>query len=245
MKTLIQHIEYLLLHKTEVSVGRLGVFYIKNVPAFFDPISSTLIPTQNKILFRQHNSEDNSLLIKSYMRKYHISEYAASEKINAGVSEIIFCLQNNKKLKLGDLGYMILSPLSGIHFQPVNKSLSCFPVISIKSKEKSNINPHLEEKGCTHFYAKEIEDSNSKDYYFIRIRKKLAKLTAASFLFLFLLASTIFFILNDTIKRNENIHPKDIYIENVSEKEKDFQHILPQDLDKLDFPFNTYSSSIA
>ena len=106
MKSLSQHIAYLLLSCREVYVPNLGSFSAHYERAYFDPYQNLFLPSRIRINFNSENLSGFSL-VESLQRKLKISHKEAEEAVNIFVIKLKTQLKRHHYCRLEGIGYLI------------------------------------------------------------------------------------------------------------------------------------------
>ena len=183
MNRLLSHIVYLLLRHNIVSVPELGVFNVGFSSASFasDKFSSP------KLHIRFYNDciADKDSILFSYIRKYGVSFQKAKILISHDVKNLKEKLSRGEKIQISDFGFLFLNETKQIEFvqNPENFAIM-FPELSDLITKNENLD--IENK-----IEKNLKNLSGKDYYYFKIRKRLAKVSAASVLFIITILGVI------------------------------------------------------
>lgn len=124
MKSIAQHIEYLLTVHDCVVVPGLGSFVTNDESARYDELNETYLPPVRSLAFNPEVRHNDAMLVSSISRADCISQEAARKQMEIEVSSINYQLKMSGEVSLGGLGMLKCGENSDFPvFEPYDDSL--------------------------------------------------------------------------------------------------------------------------
>lgn len=122
MISILQHIQYLILHHDCVVVPGLGAFVARYVGALFSADGATLTAPCRELGFNALLSHDDGLLVGSVTRREGVSYECARSAVEREVELINRRLRHEGSLTLDRIGILSLNEHGAIEFAPATDS---------------------------------------------------------------------------------------------------------------------------
>lgn len=101
------HIEYLLLHKQQVSVPQLGTFVVKEMNSKRVDEEGIFLPPYRTVTFQHDEHESGEDFILSFSKLHNLARTDARMICIEYVDELMQSLEEDKMVSFGSMGYMI------------------------------------------------------------------------------------------------------------------------------------------
>lgn len=122
MISILQHIQYLVLHHDCVVIPGLGAFVARYVGATFSEDCSSIIAPHRELGFNALLSHDDGILIGSVTRRERVSYECARSAVEREVELINRRLRHEGSLMLDRIGTLTLNEHGAIEFSPATES---------------------------------------------------------------------------------------------------------------------------
>lgn len=120
MKTIAQHIDYLLICNDCVTVPGLGSVVAYGSPARYDGEASLWYPPVRVLSFDPSRKDDDSLLVRSVARRESISESEAREIVSRDADHMRQTLESDRRVDLGHAGTLCIDENGDMSFIPAD-----------------------------------------------------------------------------------------------------------------------------
>lgn len=125
MIELSTHIEYLLLHRDEVSVPQLGTFIVKEMSSKRVDEEGIFLPPYRTVSFKWNEQEEGEDFILSFSKIHNLSKNDSRMMCLEYVDELSQALEEDGTVSFGSMGYMLRNAETGeISFIPQQSGIA-------------------------------------------------------------------------------------------------------------------------
>ena len=125
MIELSTHIEYLLLHRDEVSVPQLGTFIVKEMSSKRVDEEGIFLPPYRTVSFKWNEQEEGEDFILSFSKIHNLSKNDSRMMCLEYVDELSHALEEDGTVSFGSMGYMLRNAETGeIRFIPQQSGIA-------------------------------------------------------------------------------------------------------------------------
>ncbi|MDO4320387.1 MAG: hypothetical protein Q4C34_07400 [Bacteroidales bacterium] len=120
MKTIAQHIDYLLICNDSVTVPGLGAVVAYGSPARYDEQGSMWFPPVRALSFDPSRKADDGMIARSIARRESLSDAEANEIVARGTSQLRQALASDGMVALGHAGTLRVDDNGNMSFTPAD-----------------------------------------------------------------------------------------------------------------------------
>ena len=198
MIELSTHIEYLLLHRDEVSVPQLGTFTSKEMSSRRVDEEGIFLPPYRTVSFEWNEQEEGEDFVGSFSKLHNLSRQDARMMCVQYVDELVQMLDEEGTLSFGSMGYLLRDPENGeICFMPQQSGIASPAYYGLDAVPFSKLSHEVRQQRAKRQAAKKVKLTSIQadhDTITIRINRKAfnyASAVAASIALFFAFASPI------------------------------------------------------
>lgn len=119
------HIEYLLLHASEVSVPQLGTFISREMSSRRVDEEGIFLPPYRTVSFQWNEQEAGDDFIRSFAKMHNLPRHDARMVCMEYVEELLQALEEDGSVPFGSMGYMLRNAETGeISFMPQQSGIA-------------------------------------------------------------------------------------------------------------------------
>ena len=198
MIELSTHIEYLLLHQTQVSVPQLGTFTSKEMSSRRIDEEGIFLPPYRTVSFEWNELEEGEDFVGSFSKLHNLSRQDARMMCVQYVDELVQMLDEEGTLSFGSMGYLLRDPENGeICFMPQQSGIASPAYYGLDAVPFAKLSHEVRQQRAKRQAAKKVKLTSIQadhDTITIRINRKAFNYTtavAASIALFFAFASPI------------------------------------------------------
>ena len=198
MIELSTHIEYLLLHQTQVSVPQLGTFIVKEMSSRRVDEEGIFLPPYRTVSFKWDEQEEGEDFVGSFSKLHNLSRQDARMMCVQYVDELIQMLDEEGTVSFGSMGYLLREPDSGeVCFMPQQSGIASPAYYGLDAVPFAKLSHEVRQQRARKQAASKVKLTSfeaDKDTITIRINRKAfnyASAVAASIVLFFAFASPI------------------------------------------------------
>ena len=196
MDYLMLHIEYLLLRHDCIIMPGFGALINRYEAARWDESNCRYIPMRKVISFNSMVTNDDGLLVNSYARYLKVSYSEARSILYKDIEILKQLLSSHAVIPLSNVGHFSMEDEDKIVFSPKNDNTSDLGYVTVCAPVLSNHNNSVPAERISSYKTKESEEvsekkyadyavnndkdeqSNSRDYYLIKISRRFLRISA-------------------------------------------------------------------
>ena len=198
MIELSTHIEYLLLHQTQVSVPQLGTFTSKEMSSRRIDEEGIFLPPYRTVSFEWNEQEEGEDFVGSFSKLHNLSRQDARMMCVQYVDELVQMLDEEGTLSFGSMGYLLHDPKTGeISFMPQQSGIASPAYYGLDAVPFAKLSHEVRQQRAKRQAAKKVKLTSiqaDQDTITIRINRRAfnyATAVAASIALFFAFASPI------------------------------------------------------
>ena len=196
MIELSTHIEYLLLHQTEVSVPQLGTFIVREMSSRRVDEEGIFLPPYRTVSFLWNEQEAGEDFIQSFSRMHNLSRTDARMMCIEYVDELQQALEEDGTVSFGSMGYMLRNAETGeLSFMPQQSGIASPAYYGLDAVPFSKLSYEVRQQRAKKLAANKVKLTSfeaDKDTITIRINRRAfnyASAVAASIVLFFAITS--------------------------------------------------------
>ena len=196
MIELSTHIEYLLLHRDEVSVPQLGTFKVREMSSCRVDEEGIFLPPYRTVSFSWNEQEEGEDFILSFSKMHNMSRSDARMMCIEYVDELQQALEEDGTVGFGSMGYMLRDDETGeLSFMPQQSGIASPAYYGLDAVPFSKLSHEVRQQRAKRQAAKKVKLTSiqaDKDTITIRINRKAfnyASAVAASIVLFFAITS--------------------------------------------------------
>jgi len=196
MIELSTHIEYLLLHQTEVSVPQLGTFIVREMSSRRVDEEGIFLPPYRTVSFLWNEQEAGEDFIQSFSRMHNLSRTDARMMCIEYVDELHQALEEDGTVSFGSMGYMLRNAETGeLSFMPQQSGIASPAYYGLDAVPFSKLSYEVRQQRAKKQAANKVKLTSfeaDKDTITIRINRRAfnyASAVAASIVLFFAITS--------------------------------------------------------
>lgn len=198
MIELSTHIEYLLLHRQQVSVPQLGTFVVKEMSSKRVDEEGIFLPPYRTVSFEQNDQELGEDFILSFSKLHNLARTDARMLCIEYVDELMQSLEEDKMVSFGSMGYMLCNSESGeISFIPQQSGIAAPSYYGLDAVPFAKLTHEIRQQRAKKQAAKKVKLTSiqaDRDTITIRINRRAfnyASAVAASIVLFFAIKTPI------------------------------------------------------
>lgn len=198
MKTLVRHIETLLLSNDCVIIPEFGGFVAHHVEAYYDEQEHLFIPPKRTIGFNAQLKMNDSLLAQSYAESNDLSYPEACQLVESKVERLELILENEGGFDFPGLGHMSINQDGNKEFTPFESGILTPELYGLGFVDLQQLSLLTKASG-EDASAKIVPLNPSKSSDTISIKKSTLRAVAAA-----CIALMVFFALPSSVNNSNN-----------------------------------------
>ena len=196
MIELSTHIEYLLLHQSQVSVPQLGTFTSKEMSSRRIDEEGIFLPPYRTVTFKWNEQEEGEDFVGSFSKLHNLNCQDARMMCVQYVDELVQMLEEEGTLSFGSMGFLLRDPENGeISFIPQQSGIASPAFYGLDAVPFAKLSHEIRQQRAKRLAAKKVKLTSIQadhDTITIRINRKAfnyASAVAASVVLFFAVTS--------------------------------------------------------
>lgn len=183
MIELSTHIEYLLLHRDEISVPQLGTFTVREMSSRRVDEEGIFLPPYRTVSFRWNEQEAGDDFILSLSKMHGLSRQEARILSLEYIDELMQTLEEDGSVSFGSMGYMLRDAETGeIGFMPQQSGIASPAYYGLDAVPFAKLSHEARQQRAMRLAARKTRITSfeaDRDTITIRINRRVFNYTAA------------------------------------------------------------------